>query len=791
MIVYRASRTRFLQDVFDDTIADDIDHAFYAHLGRHTSPNEKRSWKNSMQYMYRVMNSPDLPEDAGVAIEYQIPLTSKRVDFIVTGVDGDDREQVVIVELKQWEKARLTDKPGLVVTRFEHGEAETSHPSYQAWSYAFMLANYNVEIQKRRIALSPCAYLHNYESDGIIDDARYSEFIGKAPVFLKKDAGKLQDFIKKRIRHGAKDDLMFLIENGELRPSKFLADSLVSMVAGNPEFVMIDEQKVVYENALDLARRAQHGAKEVLIVQGGPGTGKSVLAIQLLTELTKEGIACQYVSKNAAPRDVYTAKLTGSFKRTFINNLFVGSGQFIDMAPDTLGALVADEAHRLTEKSGLYANQGNNQIREIIQAAKFTVFFIDDHQRVHVRDIGSTSLIGRIAEECGARVHVMKLESQFRCNGSDGYLSWLDHALQIAETAHITLTREDFDFRVFDDPNALFEEIRSKNLVRNKARVVAGYCWPWDKRRMDNPDIVIPEFDFKRKWNLSAEGNLWIVGDRSVDQIGCIHTCQGLELDYVGVIMGPDIRYVDEKVVTDVTAHPSQDMAVKGLKTRVERGDAEAIRLADEIIKNTYRTLMTRGMKGCFVYCCDSDLADYLRSMQTPPIEHEEPSVRVEATVNDNVKYVDFLPLYSLKAACGYFGEGEMVEESGWVRVDSLGRLNRNMFVVRASGKSMEPRIHDGDYCVFRANPAGSREGKIVLVQNHGDFDPDYGGSYTIKRYTSRKTYDEQGGWAHESIILQPLNRTFQPIVLSEDDMDEFRVIGEFLGVAEVSPILR
>lgn len=783
MIIYRATRKRFLQDVFNDTIADDIDDAFFAHLGRHTSPNEKRSWKNSMQYMYRVMDCSELPDDADVAIEYQIPLTSKRVDFIISGVDDGKKEQAVIVELKQWERAKLTDKPGIVITRFEHGEAETSHPSYQAWSYAFMLANYNLEIQRRQIELTPCAYLHNYEPDGVIDDTRYSEFTEKAPVFLKSDAGKLQEFIKKRIRYGAKNDLIWLIENGELRPSKLLADSLASMVRGNPEFVMIDEQKVVYENALDLARKAQHGNKEVLIVRGGPGTGKSVLAIQLMAELTKESIVCQYVSKNAAPRDVYTAKLSGSFKKSFINNLFVGSGGFMDVAPNTLGALIADEAHRLTEKSGLYANQGDNQIREIMRSARFSVFFIDDRQRVHVRDIGSTELIKDIAEQEGANVHIMKLESQFRCNGSDGYLSWLDNVLQIAPTANISLTREDFDFQVYDDPNVMFEEIRKKNLIRNKARVVAGYCWPWNKRDMGVPDIVIPGFSFEKKWNLSDEGNLWIVGDHSVNQIGCIHTCQGLELDYVGVIMGPDIQYKDGRIITNVEAHPSQDMAVKGLKSRVRCGDSEAVRLADEIIKNTYRTLMTRGMKGCFVYCCDSALADYLRSMQESPDSDAIDSIRVEPAVNDNVKYIDFLPLYSLKAACGYFGEGEMVEESGWICVDSLGRLNRNMFIVRASGNSMEPKIHDGDYCVFRANPAGSREGKIVLVQNHCDYDSDYGGSYTIKKYSSRKIFSEDGSWMHESISLLPLNPDYQPIVLSESDVSEFRVIGELVGV--------
>ena len=782
MIVYHATKRQFLKDVFDDTIADNIDDAFFAHLGRHTSPNEKRSWKNSMQYMYRVMDTPQLPEDAGIAIEYQIPLTSKRIDFIIGGNDEYGRGNIVIIELKQWEKAKLANKPDLVVTRFEHGEAETNHPSYQTWSYAYMLENFNSTIQESGIRLNPCAYLHNYQPDSVITDKRFKDYINRAPVFLKNDAGELRSFIGKHIHSGAKEDLMWLIENGELRPSKQLADSLVSMIQGNPEFVMIDEQKVVYENALDLARKSQNGNKHVLIVKGGPGTGKSVLAIQLMTELTKEGIACQYVSKNSAPRDVYSAKLSGSFRRTYINNMFVGSGSFIDAPLNSVGALIADEAHRLAEKSGLYANQGDNQIREIINTAKFSVFFIDDRQRVHVRDVGSTKTIQTIAEQCGAKVSVMKLESQFRCNGSDGYLSWLDNALQISETANINLSSADYDFRVFDTPAELFDAVKTKNIGRNRSRVVAGYCWEWHRNDMSIPDIVIPEHNFAKKWNLASDGNLWILGDKSIDQIGCIHTCQGLELDYVGVILGPDIKYKKGRIITDVSSHPSADAAVRGLKTRVRSGDIQACQTADEIIKNTYRTLMTRGMKGCYVFCCDKALAEYLKGLLATT-ETPQEEIRIEASVADNVKYVDFLPFYSLKAACGYFGDGEDVEESGWVQVECMGRLNRNMFVVRASGRSMEPRIHDGDLCVFRANPAGSREGKIVLVQNHTSYDPEYGGSYAIKLYTSEKSFSDEGSWQHSSIKLKPLNQDFSPIVLNENEADDFRVIGEFLGV--------
>lgn len=784
MIVYRATKRQFLNDVFNDTIADDIDYAFYAHLGRHTSPNEKRSWKNSMQYMYRVMDTSTLPDDAGVAIEYQIPLTSKRIDFIVGGNDESGRKNLVIIELKQWEKASFSEKPDLVVTRFEHGEAETSHPSYQAWSYAYMLENYNSSVQEKDIHIYPCAYLHNYKPDNVINDARFNDYTSKAPVFLKNDAGELQEFIKRHIRKGTKDDLLWLIESGELRPSRQLADSLVSMIKGNPEFVMIDEQKVVYETALDLARKSQKGRKHVLIVQGGPGTGKSVLAIQLLTEMTKEGIACQYVSKNAAPRDVYSAKLSGSFKKTFINNLFVGSGRFIDCPPNTLGALITDEAHRLNEKSGLYSNQGDNQIKEIIQAAKFSVFFIDDRQRVHVKDIGSTKTIQRLAEQCGAIVNIMKLDSQFRCNGSDGYLSWVDNALQISETANITLSSEDYDFRLFDTPNELFSAIVKANQERNRARVVAGYCWEWHKNDLSIPDIVIPEHNFAKKWNLASDGNMWIMGGNSVQQIGCIHTCQGLELDYVGVILGPDIKYENGRVVTDVSTHPQADSAVRGLKTSVKKGNIEAYQLSDEIIKNTYRTLLTRGMKGCFVYCCDEALAKYMKTLLKASPATQKTN-RVEATVSDSVKYIDFLPYYSLKAACGYFGDGEDVEEMGWIQVDGMGKLNRNMFVVKAVGDSMEPLIHNGDYCVFRANPAGSREGKVLLVQHHTSFDPEYGGSFAIKKYSSEKMFDIYGHWSHATIKLLPLNPSYNPIVLQEEDANDFRVIGEFIGIVK------
>ena len=450
--------------------------------------------------------------------------------------------------------------------------------------------------------------------------------------------------------------------------------------------------------------------------------------------------------------------------------------------PDTMGALIVDEAHRLNLKSGLFSNKGENQIKEIIKTARFSVFFVDDCQRIHMKDIGSVQSIKQYADEMGADVHMEHLSSQFRCNGSDGFLSWLDNALQIRETANIRLTAEDYDFRIYDSPTEMFEEVKRKNQINNKSRVVAGYCWDWNSKQNHAAyDIVIPEFGFRKQWNFDSN-EPWLIGEKSIDQIGCIHTCQGLELDYVGVIVGPDLTYKNNRVVTDGFKRSPNDQSLKGFKAMVRKNPTEALQSADAIIKNTYRTLMTRGMKGCYVYFCDKALAEHFRELMAEK-PSKEPTVRIEPVVNDDVKYIDFLPVYSMKAACGYFGEGEDYSELGWIRVEGMGKLNRNMFVVQACGHSMEPHINDGDFCVFRTNPAGSRQGKIMLVQHRNYYDADNAGAYSIKEYSSVKSYDEFGSWQHEKIELKPLNRDYNSIIITPEDGDEFQVVGELVGV--------
>ena len=325
-------------------------------------------------------------------------------------------------------------------------------------------------------------------------------------------------------------------------------------------------------------------------------------------------MTCFYVTKNSAPREVFKQKLKID-KLSSLNNLFQGSGKFYDANSNECDVLIVDEAHRLNAKSGMFQNLGENQIKEIINAANFSIFFIDEEQRVTLKDIGSIDMIKEYAKELGAGIKITELNSQFRCNGSDGYLAWLDNVLEIRQTANYDLD-VDYDFRVFDNPNNMLNEIIKKNRRNNKSRVVAGYCWEWPKENRKNSeyhDIKIPKYNFEMSWNLDG-GEQFAIGENSVYEAGCIHTTQGLEFDYVGVIIGDDMRYDGEKIITDYTKRAKTDQSLKGIKLiSKERGNNVANKIADTIIKNTYRTLMTRGMKGCYVFCTDENLKQYLK----------------------------------------------------------------------------------------------------------------------------------------------------------------------------------
>ena len=806
MIVYANQKRAFLDDAQRSDVADAVRQRYLERTGRRVSPSEMRAWQASLNAFAIALNDERIPEDAGVAIEYGIHGTSKRIDMMVSGRDEAGGKTVVIVELKQWESIETTEKDGVVRTRMGGGIVETPHPSYQAWSYAELLRNFNEAVSPDGIQLFPCAYLHNYPAGGAIDGASYKVHVIRAPLFLKGETEreKLRSFINRHVKTGDKLGAIYELDGARLRPSKGLIDAIAGMMEGNQEFALIDEQKLVYETALKMFRSIDKGAKQVFIVEGGPGTGKSVLAINLLASILKMERVAIYVTKNAAPRAVIESKLVGRLRRSVISNLFVGSGKFVDAKMNEFDALIVDEAHRLNEKSGMYANLGENQVKELIHAAKLTVFFIDEDQRVTFKDIGSKEEISRWAKAAGAGVTVMELASQFRCNGSDGYLAWLDEVLAVRETANKTLDVSEFDFRVVDSPIELRRLIRECNTERNRARMVAGYCWDWkSKKSPDAYDVELPAFDFKMRWNLTADGPLWLTAENSVEEIGCIHTCQGLELDYVGVIVGSDFVVRNGVVTTIPEKRSRQDQSIKGYKKLKISDPVKSERMTAAIIKNTYRTLMSRGMKGCYVYFVDDETAAHFKArlvgIHTPVLELGIPSAPTSLPVEiapfrsvkrDKVKpFINAIPLVDLKLAAGTFSEGQYFDEDAVEWVELLGPYKpaEGCFVAQVIGESMNRRIDNGAWCLFRMNPTGTRQGKVVVAQLRDTTDPELGGRYTVKRYTSVKHPTVADPVGHRSITLSPDsdNPKFVPLTFDADSVSGVEILAEFIAVLD------
>lgn len=612
MIVYQETKKQFLYDVRQDLIEEKIQEKVRKKLHKRTARNEFMSWMNSMQYMYKVMEDKRIPDESHVAIEYRIPNSNKRVDFIISGENEQARESAVIIELKQWQQLEKVDtKEAIVKTKLQGKLVETTHPSYQAWSYVSMIEDYNEDVRRYKIRLQPCAYLHNYrlQQDDDLINSCYEHYIEKAPIFTRGDTDRLAAFIARYIKKG-NPDVLYHIDQGRIVPSKSLQDSLTAMLKGNQEFTMIDDQKIVYERAIEIVKN-EADKKQVYIIHGGPGTGKTVLAINMLVAILNLSKNVMYVTKNSAPRQVYRKKLAdGKYRKVYIDNLFKGSGSFVESEKDELDCLIVDEAHRLNEKTGMF-QKGENQIKEIINAAKVSIFFVDDYQIVTTKDIGSTDEIKKWCHEYEVDIYEDTLLSQFRCNGSDSYLSWIDNVLEI----NCEATDEfdyDYDIRICDTPDEVRNLIFEKNKINNKSRMVAGYCWNWIKEGRNKTNVYdIQIGDFEMSWNLGSS-TTWAIDPESVNEIGCIHTCQGLEFDYVGVIIGEDLRY-QNGIITDFTKRAKTDQSIKGLKGLYKKDKEKALCIADRIIKNTYRTLLTRGQKGCYIYCVDEDLKNYMK----------------------------------------------------------------------------------------------------------------------------------------------------------------------------------
>ena len=614
MIIYQNSVTGFQSDVDNNQIADKIEQEFIEKIGHTVSPSEKSSWNNSLYRMGTIVRLSKLPDTCWILIEYNIPSTSKRIDFLICGHDQHNQKNFIIVELKQWEKATTTDMPYLVNT-FIHGNYhDVAHPSYQAYSYKHFLCDMSTAVYEKNIHPYSCAYLHNYKAGKKepLLDKKYAEFYLDTPIFFKDDAPKLEKFFHEYVGRGNGDTIVQDFVSSKIKPSKKFIEYVSDLFQHNPAYILLDEQVIAYANIMKYACASDK--RTTIIVNGGPGTGKSVVAMNVFVDLLKSGKNALFVAPNSSFKtamiDVLAWHKVKAKNR--LMKIFSGSTKFCEVSPLSYDVLIVDEAHRLKAK-GTYMYKGDSQVEDVIKASRVNVFFIDDEQRIRPNDEGSMDYVESVAKKNHSEVIKVELKAQFRCSGADGFVNWVEHTLQIRDTANFDgWDKESFEFKIMDSPQDLEKYIQRKRINGYTARIVAGFAWPWTAAKDGNPDaeiadVKIAEYGYARPWNSRHDQYTWAIDESKSHQIGCIHTSQGLEFDYVGVIFGRDIYYDPDTHTVNGDYENYYDKTGKsGLRNKPDE--------LTQYIKNIYRVLMTRGIKGCTIFCCDKNLQAYMKN---------------------------------------------------------------------------------------------------------------------------------------------------------------------------------
>lgn len=619
MQLYSGMSQQFIEDTVQNQIAGKLKNEFFRHFRYNPPPAEINSWKNSLRAICQVFQRAEL-HDHGVILEYQLPLTSRRLDCLICGKDGLGYDNAVIVELKQWDKCQETEGDNLVTTWIGGSLRDTLHPSAQVGQYHQYLIDMHTAFyeEPEPIKLSSCAYLHNYHPENldVLFSEKFSDVLARFPSFTADKVDPLCDYLGERLEKGGGTEALKRVEESKYRPSKKLMEHVAGVIDGVPEYTLLDEQLVVYEKVLGIARRGFHDQrKTVSIVTGGPGTGKSVIAINLMADLLRAGYNAQYATGSRA----FTTTLRKVIgRRGEVQFKYFNS--YVNAQPNEIDVLICDEAHRIRETSDSRFTRKDqrstrSQIQELIDVAKVCVFLIDDKQGVRPNEIGSSVFLRQHAQENECLIHEHKLEAQFRCAGSDAFVNWVNNTLGIERTANVIWEMgEEFDFRVYKTPYDLENAIRQKNEDGFSARMTAGFCWPWSNPRPDGTladDVVIG--DYQRPWNAKSNAGrlapgipkeaLWANDPNGINQVGCIYTAQGFEFDYAGVIFGGDLVYNFESQSWEGHPNQSHDRPVK-------RSGEDFVNL----VKNTYRVLLSRGLKGCYVYFVDKETEKFFLS---------------------------------------------------------------------------------------------------------------------------------------------------------------------------------
>lgn len=791
MRLYEGSIKEFSNDVIHNRIADILRDNFCAYYKRPPSESEFRSWQQSLNFLNNAFTHSGLSNNR-IIVEYELPYSTRRIDILVFGKNNVNKDSVVLMELKQWSNEHVYDceNEGNIIVDFL-GKREVAHPCLQVEGYHFDLQDFLLIFDTDdTIQLDSCTYCHNYskQKENILALPKFHKFTKTFPLFLKEDVRELGIYLQERLKNSDGLEVLNRFLTSPIRPTKRLLEHTGDMIHKQQIFTLIDDQIAAYNAIMNKAKQlSKTGTKSIVIVKGGPGTGKSVIALEVMGELMRQGKVVFHATGSSA----FTNTLRKIVGRR-ASNLFKFFFSFTQHKDNEIDVLICDEAHRIRANSNDYGvpskyRSRNPQVDDLIRPAKLSIFFIDEFQVVRPKEIGSVELIKRSAEQfdiAESNIAEFELRTQFRCSGSDAYLQWLDKVLEI-RGSDINAFDAKMEFRIFESPKGLKNVIDEKNRHKeNSARIVAGFCWEWSDPLPGGAlvkDVHIG--DFAMPWEKKDEFWKWATDSSGMEQVGTVYTAQGFEFDYIGVIFGSDLVWRKDKGWISISENTFDKQVLRGNQ-----------KLTDHL-KHVYRVLMSRAHKGVFMYFMDKETEMYFRSK----IESKEGALMVSdilgsdtekpfevvPSVPAHLQFKEYLPVLSLEAVATSFGREAQVEDEpiGWIKAAMPRAVTKDMFVAKVVGKSMEPVIPDGSYCVFRRDKGGTRSGLVVIVECHLISDPETTRQFTIKQYKSEKEYFNDGTWRHKRIILSPANKDFKDIILEDVPAVEFRVVAEFVTV--------
>ncbi len=550
-----------------------------------------------------------------VLVEYQLPLNSKRADVILCGRHPrSGKPQFVVVELKQWSRTHLLeDSDDLCVLE---GMGTRLHPVEQVRRYCTYLRDYVAALSDdEQVGIAGVAYLHNATDLDLNDLWDYPQD-EQGRMYSGQRRAEFLTYLQSNLRPEGGAEEADLLIGSAIRPSKQLLALAAEEVQRREQFVLLDEQQVAYSyvmRAVEQSHRANN--KCVIVVSGGPGSGKSVIALSLMGELSRQGRTVLHATGSSA--FTQTLRRVAGARAPRVKSMFKYFNQFIDAERNSLDVLICDEAHRIRETSanrytGASLRSGRPQVAELIDAARVPVFLLDEHQVVRPGEIGTIHDIRSAAAQAGLETHVIKLDGQFRCGGSRAYEQWVLRLLGLEPGGPVRWEGdENFSLTAAVGPSAMESRLRCLLDQGYGARIAAGYCWPWSDPIPGGLKLDVQIGDWHKPWNnkkdtshAGAPGTpFWASDSAGFEQVGCVYTAQGFEYDYAGVIIGPDLVWRSGHWVSQPQ---------RSYDSQVKRGTPTQF---DQAVRNTYKVLLTRGMRGTTVYSTDVETQALLESL--------------------------------------------------------------------------------------------------------------------------------------------------------------------------------